>query len=134
MSLRRFLLPLLGLALASCAQKQVPAPVSAAVFNEIAQNAAAQVKRCYRSPRIPSSGKQIITRLRVQYREDGGLAGLPVVLSQAGVTPANSPYAGKMAEAAGLAIVRCAPVRLPADKHKEGWSTLELIFSPAARV
>jgi hypothetical protein len=39
-----------------------------------------------------------------------------------------------MAEAAGLAVMRCAPVRLPPDKHKEGWSTLELIFSPAARV
>ncbi len=130
----RFLLPIVGLAAVGCAQKQVPAPASAAALDEIAQNAAAQVKRCYRSPRIPSSGKQIITRLRVQYREDGGLAALPVVLSQAGLTPENSPYAGKMAEAAGLAVMRCAPVRLPPDKHKQGWSTLELIFSPTARV
>ncbi len=132
--LPRLFLPLLSLAVASCGHKQVPASISAAAFDEIARDAAAQVKRCYRSPRVPSSGKQIITRLRVQYREDGGLVGLPVVLSQAGVTPANSPYAGKMAEAAGLAVMRCAPVRLPADKHKEGWSTLELIFSPVARV
>ncbi len=130
----RFLLPIIGLAAVGCVPKQVPAPASAAALDEIAQRAAAQVKRCYRSPRIPSSGKQIITRLKVQYREDGGLSALPVVLSQAGLTPANSRYAGKMAQAAGLAVMRCAPVRLPPDKHKEGWSTLELTFSPAARV
>ncbi len=91
------------------------------------------MKRCYRSPRVASSGKQISTRLLVRFREDGGLAALPVVVSQAGVTPANSAYAGKMAEAAGLAVVRCTPVRLPLETYQKGWRTLELIFSPAMR-
>ena len=103
-------------------------------MREAVQDAAAQVKRCYRTPRVASSGKQISTRLLVRYRKDGGLSGLPVVLAQGGVTPDNSAYAGKMAEAAGLAVIRCAPVRLPEDLYEEGWSTLELTFSPSARV
>ncbi len=108
--------------------------VDPAAVRQAVQDAAAQVKRCYRSPRIASSGKQISTRLLVRYRKDGGLAALPVVLAQAGVTPDNSAYAGKMAEAAGLAVIRCAPVRLPEDLYEAAWRELELTFSPSARV
>ena len=128
----RFALPLLAFAAAGCAVKPEPARVSSAAMSEIAQRAAAQVKRCYRAPRVASTGKQISTRLLVRFREDGGLAALPKVLSQAGVTPDNSAYAGKMAEAAGLAVMRCAPVRLPVELY-QGWNILELTFSPAAR-
>jgi hypothetical protein len=115
----RLLCPLVALAAAGCVQKPVAtrpaAIVSSPAFDDVVQKVAAQVKRCYRTPRVASSGKQISTRLLVRYRADGGLAALPVVISQAGVTPDNSAYAGKMAEAAGLAVVRCAPVRLPPD-------------------
>jgi hypothetical protein len=99
----------------------------------VGQQAARQVKRCYRAPRVASSGKQISTRLRVRYRPDGGLADLPQVVSQAGVTPANQAYAGDMAEAAGLAVMRCAPVKLPPELYSKGWSVLEFTFSPGAR-
>ena len=110
-----------------------PSGAASAVLDEVAQTAAAQVKRCYRSPRVASSGKQISTRLLVRFREDGGLAALPVVISQSGVTPANGPYASKMAEAAGLAVMRCTPIRLPLETYERGWRTLELTFSPVAR-
>ena len=129
----RLILLLPFVALAGCAQVRAPARLQTAQFDEVAQSAAAKVKRCYRAPRIASSAKQISTRLLVRYREDGGLAALPTLVSQAGVTPDNSVYAGKMAEAAGLAVVRCAPVRLPAEMYEKGWSVLELTFSPAAR-
>ena len=129
----RNLLPAAAIAAAGCAQQPQPSRIPSAAMEEVLQRAAQQVRRCYRSPRVASSGKQIVTRLRVRYRADGGLAGLPTVVSQGGVTPANSFYAGKMAEAAGLAVVRCAPVRLPAELYEHGWSTFELIFSPAAR-
>jgi hypothetical protein len=96
------------------------------------RDASSQVKRCYRSPRVATAAKQISTRLRVIYAPDGTLASVPVVIEQSGVTAANQSYAARMAEAAGLAVMRCAPLRLPPD---EGASVvvLEYIFSPVAR-
>ena len=99
----------------------------------VGQQAARQVKRCYRAPRVASSGRQIVTRLRVRYRPDGGLADVPQIVSQGGVTPANQVYAGKMAEAAGLAVMRCAPLNLPPELYDKGWSVLDFTFSPGAR-
>lgn len=128
----RFAFALALLVLPGCVQKPEPARINATLYNEVAQRAAAQVRRCYRTPRVASSGKQISTRLLVRFREDGGLAALPKVVSQAGVTPDNSAYAPKMAEAAGLAVMRCAPLRLPPDLY-QGWGLIELTFSPAAR-
>ena len=51
--------------------------------------------------------------LRVRVTTDGQVANLPIVVSQTGVTPANQPYASRMAEAAIEAVMRCAPLRLP---------------------
>ena len=102
-------------------------------LNAVGQQAARQIKRCYRTPRVASSGKQISTRLRVRYRPDGGLAGVPQIVWQGGVTPANQAYAGEMAEAAGLAVMRCAPLNLPPELYSKGWSVLDFTFSPGAR-
>ena len=102
-------------------------------LNAVGQQAARQIKRCYRTPRVASSGKQIVTRLRVRYRPDGGLADVPQVVWQGGVTPANRVYATDMAEAAGLAVMRCAPVNLPSELYSKGWSVLDFTFSPNAR-
>src|SRR3546814_14627013 len=55
--------------------------------------AAEQVKRCYRSPRVSRAARRITTRLLVRYTSDGMLAGLPVWLSQDGVTPEGRPFA-----------------------------------------
>ena len=103
------------------------------VLDGIGQQAARQIKRCYRAPRVASSGKQISTRLRVRYRPDGGLAGVPQIVWQGGLTPANQAYAADMAEAAGLAVMRCAPLNLPPELYSKGWSVLDFTFSPNAR-
>jgi hypothetical protein len=103
------------------------------VFAGLAQQAAGQIKRCYRAPKVASVGKQISTRIRVRFQPDGNLADIPQVVGQTGVTPANQPYAGKMAEAAGLAVMRCAPVKLPPELYAKGWSELDFTFSFAAR-
>ena len=96
--------------------------LSAAVAN--------QVRRCYRSPRIPSTGRQIVTRLLVRYAPDGSLAGLPLLVSQQAVTPDNQAYAGRMAEAAKQAVVRCSPVNLPGEQGRARASEFYLTFSP----
>ncbi len=116
-----------------CAHAPIGAGAHRAAIAAAANSAAAQVQRCYRAPRIPSSGKQIVTRLQVRFTPDGSLAGMPVLLSQSNVTPDNGFYAGKMAEAAGLAVIKCAPVRLPLESYDNGWNVLELTFSPRAR-
>jgi hypothetical protein len=102
------------------------------VPTEIMASAADQVRRCYRNPR--GGPRSIGTRLRVRLNQDGSLAGLPVLLSQTGVTSANRMFAARMAEAASLAVIRCAPLRLPAEFYAQGWQEFELIFSPRVRV
>ena len=94
--------------------------------------AARQVRRCYRAPRVSSAGRQIITRIRVRVAPDGALNGLPEIVWQSGVSPANRPYAPRMAEAAILSVIRCAPYRLPPDFADGGPVEIDLTFSPAA--
>lgn len=120
------------LLLAGCAAAPAaaPAPSNKAELSAAISAAATQVRRCYRMPRVASAGKQIVTRLRVRYAPDGTLAGLPELLSQGGVTPSNALYASRMADAARLAVLRCAPLRLPPEFYSEGWSEFELTFSP----
>jgi hypothetical protein len=97
-------------------------------------SAAAQVKRCYRHPGVPSAGRSISTRLRLRLAPDGGLTDLPLVVTQSGVTPGNQIFAGRMAEAASQAVMRCAPLRLPAELYAGGWEEMDLTFSPAMLV
>jgi len=104
----------------------------AATVNRLTQQAADQVRRCYRGPRVTSAAKQIVTRLRARYSADGQLAGLPQIVWQRSVTPAAEPFAHLIAEAATLAIIRCAPLRLPPEAHAGGWDEIDYTFSPVA--
>ena len=90
---------------------------------------AAQVRRCYRSPNVPSPGRRIVTRLLARYTPDGALSGVPILLWQQGVTPESQAYAGRMAEAAKLAVIRCNPVSLP-RRRKAKAIEFYLTFSP----
>ena len=105
-----------------------PGPDDAALAS-----AASQVSRCYRSPRIPRDGRQIVTRLRVRLTSDGQIAGLPAVVEQVGITPAGRAYAGRMAQAAIEAVLRCAPLRFPAAFLEPSGVEFDLTFSPLAR-
>ena len=132
----RFVAVLLALAGAGCAS--VPRTEPARARDEIlvqsaVASAATQVRRCYRKPRVASQGLRIITQLRVRVFPGGEVRGLPVVLGQHGVTPANQVYAQQMAEAAIGAVVRCAPLSLPEGVYRYGWVDIDLTFSPMAR-
>ena len=91
---------------------------------------AEQVRRCYRTPRVPSAGRNIVTRLFARYTADGILVGLPLLVSQQGLTSESRPYAGRMAEAAKVAVMRCSRVRLPQETGKRQGSDFLLTFSP----
>ena len=129
--------PLLGalLLLSACTQER---PRAAAIatrpdLRAAAASAADQVRRCYRPPRVPTAGRRIATRLLVRYAPDGTLLGMPLLVTQEGLTPDNRAYATRMAEAARLAVIRCSPVRLPSELFRTGSSRLYLTFSPKVR-
>lgn len=133
MSTLRPLVLIAVLAAAACASRP-PATVNGRpdprLVERVTATAANQVKRCYRAPRLSREARQIVTRLRVRYAPDGQLAELPVLLSQAGITPANRAHAPAMAEAAMVAVVRCSPLTLPPELYTAGWDEFDLTFSP----
>ena len=107
-------------------------PLDANEVERAVATAARQVRRCYRAPRIGSLGRSIVTRQRVRYAADGSLVGLPLLVSQSGVTPANQIFAPHIARAATEAVIRCSPIALPSTLHEGGWSEIDLTFGPRA--
>ena len=95
-------------------------------------SAAAQVRRCYRGPRVGHAGRQIVTRLRVLLTPEGRVDGRPVVIAQEGLTPLNRLYAERMAQAAIQSVLRCAPLSVPPGFAREGSIEFDLTFSPLA--
>jgi hypothetical protein len=128
MPMLRTLAQLLALSLLAAGCAPAPQPI---VAGQTVANAAAQVRRCYRDPPVPSAAQRIVTHLHVRYARDGTLIGLPVLVSQQGVTPGNEIYAARMAEAASLAVLHCSPLRMPAALHHGGWDEFDLVFSHA---
>ena len=126
----RLSLPPFVLLLCSCATVPPSSASASAEVNRIVAVAAAQVRRCYRAPKVPTTGRRIETRLRVRYTLEGQLATLPAVVVQNGVTPENQAYAGQMAQAASMAVIRCSPITLPPELHSGGWEDFYLTFSP----
>jgi hypothetical protein len=120
------------LALAGCA---VPPPVAAPArpdpgFQQVIAMAAAQVKRCYRTPLgMRHAGRAIAVTLGVRYAPDGTLAAPPALVAERGVTPDNAVYARPLAEAAAAAVVQCSPLRLPPEYYRGGWEAFELTFA-----
>jgi hypothetical protein len=117
--------------LTACATLAPGADVEALAGPMLA-DAASQVQRCYRPPRVGHSVRQIVTTVRVRMTETGNLDGLPTVVAQHNITPATRPFAGRMAEAAIGAVMRCAPLRLPSQYYQGVWREFDLTFSPRA--
>jgi hypothetical protein len=123
------------LGLAACVHAPEPeVRVDPVIANAVLASAAAQVRRCYRSPTTSSASRRIVTRLAVHLNPDGSLATLPMLLGQSGVDADNGAEAPRMAQAASLAVIRCAPLRLPPEQYAQIWRSIELTFSPLRRV
>jgi hypothetical protein len=123
---------MLGSAVAGACAWSPPGMIglSAAEVDQFEQITARRVRRCYHTPQVTSSARRIATRLRVRYGPDGSLLGLPILLSQSGVTEWNQAYAGQMAEAARTAVIRCAPVHIPPALAHFPVNEIDLLFSP----
>ena len=106
------------------------ATVSAQAMAGLAAAIAAQVKPCYVVPAGGTDSGNIITVLRLRFNPDGSVSTAPRIAEQSGVTESNQAYARQIGEAARRAVLRCSPLRLPAELYEGGWEDIEFVFNP----
>ena len=107
------------------------AAISGAAMNGLAAAIKRQVQPCYELGALSGTpAMQIVTTLRLRYNKDGSVAGNPQLVEQTGITPANHAYAQQIREVARRAVLRCAPVHLPAELYEGGWDDLNFRFTP----
>lgn len=106
------------------------ATIDARAMAGLAAAIAAQVRPCYVVPAGGTDAGNIVTVLRLRFKPDGSIATAPTISEQSGVTEANQAYARQMGEAARRAVLRCSPLRLPAELYEGGWEDIEFIFNP----
>ena len=51
-------------------------------------------------------------------------------IEQTGVSEGNRAYAKQMVEVSRRAVLRCAPLRLPAELYAGGWENITMGFIP----
>lgn len=90
----------------------------------------AQIAPCWNPPIGGADVRKMTVVLRIELGRDGAVLGRPAILSQTGVTGQNGDYARAFAETARRAVLRCAPLKLPADLY-ESWRSFELNFDPS---
>lgn len=90
----------------------------------------AQIAPCWNPPIGGADVRKMTVVLGIQLAKDGSVIGRPTVLSQTGATSGNSGYAKAFADTAVRAVLRCAPLKLPADMF-EAWKNFELNFDPS---
>lgn len=95
----------------------------------LAQAIRAQVAPCWNPPVGGRDVRRMTVIVRVQYGRDGRVIGLPVADTPTGMTAANADYARAFAETARRAVLRCQPLKLPADLY-DLWASVEINFDP----
>ena len=106
------------------------APISGPAMNGILAALARRVHPCYNLGGLAGTpAMSIITVLHLQYNKDGSVAGIPQLVEQTGITPANRAYAKQVEEVARHAVLQCQPVQLPAEYYSF-WGDLNFRFTP----
>ena len=90
----------------------------------------AQIAPCWNPPIGGSGVGKMTVVLGIQLAQDGSVIGRPTVLGQTGATSGNAGYAKAFADTAVRAVLRCAPLKLPADMF-DAWKSFELNFDPS---
>lgn len=90
----------------------------------------AQIAPCWNPPIGGADVKKMTVVLHIELAKDGSVIGRPSVVSQSGATAGNADYARAFAETARRAVLRCAPIKLPADMY-DAWKAFELNFDPS---
>jgi outer membrane biosynthesis protein TonB len=89
----------------------------------------AQIAPCWNPPVGGADVKDMTVVLRIRLNRDGSVAAAPELVSQTGASEANAAYARAFVETARRAVLRCAPLDLPADLYAD-WREFELNFDP----
>jgi hypothetical protein len=111
--------------------EQARAAITGAAMNGLAAAIKRQVQPCYELGGLGGTpAMQIVTVLRLRYNPDGSVAGTPQLVEQTGINGGNGAYAKQIAEVARRAVLRCAPVKLPAELYEGGWDDLNFRFTP----
>lgn len=85
-----------------------------------------QITPCWNPP-VAEEGKPNVTVMaRIRLNRDGSVQGDPVVSASKGE---NVAYARSLAGSVRRAVLRCAPLKLPAELY-DAWSDVELNFDP----
>jgi len=105
--------------------------VSAEARMGFAAAVARQVKPCYELGSLGgTTAMSIVTVMHLRYNRDGTVAGTPEVVQQTGVDGGNRQYASQVADVAKRAVLRCSPIRLPAEIYEGGWEDFDMRFIP----
>ena len=89
----------------------------------------AQIAPCWNPPIGGADVAEMTAVLRIRLNRDGSVAAPPEYVSQTGATAGNQAYARAFVETAKRAVLRCAPLDLPADLYPH-WREFELNFDP----
>ena len=89
----------------------------------------AQIAPCWNPPIGGAGVGKMTVLLSIQLGRDGSVLGRPTVLGVTG-GGSNAGYAKAFADTAVRAVLRCAPLKLPADQF-EAWKAFELNFDPS---
>ncbi len=89
----------------------------------------AQIAPCWNPPIGGADVRKMTVLLHIELARDGSVQGRPMLVSQTGATAGNADYARAFAETARRAVLRCAPLKLPAELYDQ-WKSFELNFDP----
>ena len=95
----------------------------------LAQAIRAQVAPCWNPPTGGRDVRRMTVVVTVQYSRDGRVIGMPVAGTPTGQTAANGDYARAFADTARRAVLRCQPLKLPAELY-DLWGNVEINFDP----
>lgn len=105
--------------------------VSALAMQGIAAAIKRQVQPCYELGALSGTpAMQIVTVMRLRFSRDGTVTGTPQVTDQTGVDGSNRAYQQQITDVARRAVLRCSPLRLPAELYEGGWEDIEFTFRP----
>ena len=107
------------------------ATITGPAMNGLAAAIKRQVQPCYDLGGLGGTpAMQITTVLQLRFNPNGTVAGTPQVVEQQGVTDDNRRYAAQMVEVSRRAILKCAPLSLPAELYSGGWENITMGFIP----
>jgi outer membrane biosynthesis protein TonB len=95
----------------------------------LAQAIQSQVAPCWNPPIGGQDVRRMTVLIHAEFNRDGSLAAPPTIGAQTGRTAGNADYSRAFAETARRAVLRCSPLKLPADLY-DLWKSVDINFDP----